>query len=208
MVTNQQRQAPRAHLQQQAATQVAHALVEVTGVIGDPLLLLEGGDLRVIDHIDDVDPIAVQRYLAESIDGEVAQRVGEGRHGDRDGQGERTQQCNQSSTQPHDIAPRAISAFRATGANKREKYGLMYSAWCRSPMAAALWPRRASIIPRWKNIVASCVPSLSACRDAASASRSSPVWNNVQARMSAVRTLGRSAIAARAARRAADRSRR
>ena len=108
--------------------EVAHEMVHVIGVIGDPLLLLEGGDLRVIDHIDDVDPIAVQRYLAESIDGEVAQRVGEGRHGDRHGQGERTQQCKQSSTQRHDIAPREISVFRATGAHKREKYGLMYSA--------------------------------------------------------------------------------
>ena len=128
MVANRQRHASGADLQDKALAQVAYQLVDVGRLIGDPLFLLEGGDLRVIDDINDVDSIAVQLYLAEAIDGEVAQRVGEGRHGDRDGQGERTQQCKQSSTQRHDIAPREISVFRATGAHKREKYGLMYSA--------------------------------------------------------------------------------
>ena len=61
MVNNQQRRGLSSGFQEKAVAEIAYEVVYVTGVVGDPLLLLECGDLRVIDHIHDVDPIAVQR---------------------------------------------------------------------------------------------------------------------------------------------------
>ena len=59
-------------------------VIDVARIVSDPLLLLEGRDLGVIDDIEDVDAVAIDLDLAETVDSEVAQWVGEGRNAGRD----------------------------------------------------------------------------------------------------------------------------
>ena len=85
MVGDHQGQGVASGLQDQTPAEVAHLVVDVAGIVGDPLLLLEGRDLGIVDDIEDVDPVAVELDLAEAVDREVAQWVSEGRHGGGEG---------------------------------------------------------------------------------------------------------------------------
>jgi hypothetical protein len=112
------------------------------------LPLLERRDLREIEHVVDVDPVAGDLDRAVAVDGEVAKRVRGGRGGEN----------RRQRDQEEDEALHA-TALRATGAHRSEKCGLSRSARVNQRRASAFRPRQRSIIPRWKNLGASSVPS-------------------------------------------------
>ena len=108
-------------IQDEAMRQLCTAPRQVAWVIGDPLLFLERRDLGVIDDVKDIDPIAVELDLAEPVDGEVAQRVGEGRHGGGQRKPDSKEQPEQGAPRAHVVAPKEASVCRATGAHRSEK---------------------------------------------------------------------------------------
>ena len=113
---------------------------------------LEGGDLGHVQHVADVQPVPGDLDAAEAVDREVAERVRRsgcwskqrGRHDEENGE------------------PFHRSSRLATGAQRIENCGFRRSARVSQARFAAAWPRQPSIIPRWKNLSASSVPSLRA----------------------------------------------
>src|SRR5207237_9613416 len=110
------------------------------------------GDLGQVEHVDDVEPVAGDVELAVAVDREVAERM----RGRGEGRGERGK-CGGGK---HQALHRAYP--RATDDQRSEKCGLSASARRNQVRASADWPRQRSIMPRWKNFVASCVPRRSA----------------------------------------------
>src|SRR4029077_3922125 len=122
-------------IQDEAMRQLCTAPRQVTWVIGDLLLFLEGGDLGVVDDVNDIDPIAVELDLAEPVDREVAQRVGEGRHGGGQRKPDSSKQPEQGAPHAHAVALNEARVRRRTGAQSSGQEGLMWSAVWRSAMA-------------------------------------------------------------------------
>ena len=63
--------------------------IDIRRVVRDPLLFLEGRDLRVVDHVEHGDAVSDDLDLTKAIDGEVAERMREGRHRHQDRQPDR-----------------------------------------------------------------------------------------------------------------------
>ena len=113
------------------------------------LLRLERRDLREVEDVADVQPVAGHLDAGEAVDREVAERVrlrGDGRE----------QRC--CKPDEHDELLHRSAPFRATGVQRTEKRGLSASARRYHCAAPARSPRHAAIQPRWKNFRASCVP--------------------------------------------------
>src|SRR5207244_1747923 len=113
------------------------------------LACLEGRDLGEVEDITNVDPRARDLDPAETVDGEVAERMsrrGDGQHERGDPGGEQRE-------------PLHAEYLTATGAHSTEKCGLRARARRNHVFATALLPRQRSTIPRWKNLTASWVPS-------------------------------------------------
>ena len=116
------------------------------------LFRLKGRDLGEIEDVQDVDPIARRNDAAVVVGGEVAQRVC--------GRRRWRQHCREDhGEQGHALHLRSLLA---TGAQSSEKCGLSSSARLNQLRAAAFRSRQRSIMPRWKNLDASRVPSRSA----------------------------------------------
>ncbi len=79
-----------------------------------------------------------------------------------------------ASSDEREEEPLHRASLRAVGAHSSEKCGLSASARRNQERALAAWPRQRSIMPRWKNLSASRVPSLSACFEYGSASAQRP----------------------------------
>src|SRR5205823_2318116 len=108
-----------------------------------------------VEDVADVDAVPRDLDAAEGVDREVAERVRLRRERREQGDGEDTDEDRHA---PH-------ASLRATGAQISEKRGLSASARWNQARASREWPRHRSIIPRWKNLSGSCVPSLSAWRE-------------------------------------------
>src|SRR5438128_3011748 len=121
LVADRQGKPLYADLQNEPPSQLPSSPREVTRVVGNALLFLEGGDLGVVDDVKDVDPIAVDLDLTEPVDGEVAQWMGEGRYRSHQGETEGTEQREEAAARPHAFAPKDASVCRATGAQRSEK---------------------------------------------------------------------------------------
>src|SRR3954447_22855673 len=149
---------------------------------------LEGGNLRQVEDVAHVDARAGDLDATEAVDGEVAERMG----GCRDRQRERCHGCKQKCDAFH------AAYRRATGAQRTEKCAFRSSARRNHRLASARSPRQRSIMARWKNLVASWVPSLSACFEYDSASPHRPLRASAHARTSSPSIDGRSPRAVRA----------
>src|SRR4051794_29634471 len=115
----------------------------------------EGRDLCKIEHVTHEQPLAGNVDTCEAVDREVAERVRRG--GRRDGERRRRDENDQEPF--HD------ANLLATGDQRTEKCGLTASARRNQARETAALPRQRSIMPRWKNLRASRVPSRSASRE-------------------------------------------
>src|SRR3954470_8522605 len=148
---------------------------------------LEGGDLRKVEDIDDVEAVTRDLDAAEAVDREVAERVSRRRDRD-DERRERSQDDDQ-----------ALHAYLlARGAHSTEKCGFRRSARRNHPCDATRLPRQRSIIPRWNSLSASWVPSRSARCENCRASPQRPFRSSAHARTSSPSIDGRSRCARRA----------
>ena len=112
---------------------------------------LVGRDLGHVEHVAHVEAVARDLDAREAVDREVAERM----RLRRDRREQRSEQQAEHDLL-HEEAP-----FRATGAQRTEKWGLSARARRYHVAAPARSPRQAAIQPRWKNFRASCVPSRS-----------------------------------------------
>ncbi len=118
----------------------------------NPVALLIGGDLGQVEDVLHVDTVAGSLDRAVAVDREVPERMRLRRRGD----GEGGEEPDEQREALHD------AYLRATGLQRSEKCGLRRSARPNQSRADAWLPRQRSIIPRWKYLSASRVPSRSA----------------------------------------------
>src|SRR5947199_9064389 len=122
-------------------------------LVGDLLPLLEGRDLGHVQDVLDVGAVAGELDPAETVDREVPERV-RTRGG---GCSERGDEPDQKREALH------VAYLRASWLQRSEKCGLSRTALTNHDRDSC--PRQRSIIPRWKYLSASCVPSRSARRE-------------------------------------------
>src|ERR671923_871569 len=146
----------------------------------EPLAVLQRRDLGQVHDVVDIERTAGRLDGGVPVHSEVAERV---RCGPRRSEAREKEQDGDCTLH--------ASAFRATGAQISEKWGLSRSARPNHARAAPSRPRQRSIIPRWKNIIASRVPSRSARREWRSAVPQRPFRSSAQARRSSETMLGR-----------------
>ncbi len=106
---------------------------------------LERRDLRHVEHVQQIDPIAGGLDAGVVVDREVPERV-RGRNGGDEQSGEETGEDDQAL---HERASFATASW-ATGAQRREKCGFRSSAFWNQPRATLSFPRQRSSMPRWK----------------------------------------------------------
>src|SRR5581483_1858927 len=151
---------------------------------------LERRDLRLVEHVEDVEAVARRLDPAVPVDREVADRVSQRIRGKRERAGRHRDEKEDEL--------RHSASLRATGDHSTEKWGFNASALPSHTRLARVWPRQRSIIPRWKNLSASRAPSLSARCEYPSASTQRPFRASAHARTSSPSIDGRSARATRA----------
>ena len=117
--------------------------------------LLVRRDLGQVEDVLHVDAVAGGLDRAVAVDREVPERMCLRRCGN----GERGEQADEERETFHD------AYLLATGLQRSEKCGFRRSARANQSRAEAWSPRQRSIIPRWKYLSASRVPSLSARRE-------------------------------------------
>src|SRR4051812_15481083 len=159
---------------------------EAPGVVlsVDALLLrLERRDLRQVEDVADVEPVARDLDAREAVDREVAERVRL--------RGDRRKERQRKRGKENELLHRRLP-LSATGDQSTEKRGLSASALRYQVAASARLPRQAAIQPRWKNLSASFVPSRSDRFAYVRASPHLPLRASTQPSTSSPKMLGRS----------------
>ena len=135
-----------------------YAAAETGGIcpgVDAPLPRLERRDLCEIEHVAHEQPVAGNVDACEAVDREVSERMRSScrRDGERRSRGENEQE------------PFHDAYLRATGDQRTEKRGFSARARRNHARETVALPRQRSIMPWWKNLRASRVPSLSASRE-------------------------------------------
>ena len=153
VVERSERELPAVDPQIEPAADSSRQIALVHPLVRDLLPFLEGRDLGHVQDVLDVDAVARELDPAEAVDREVPERVCHR----SSGSGERDDEPEQEDEALHD------AYLLASGLQSTEKCGFSRTALTNHERDSC--PRQRSIIPRWKYLSASCVPSRSARRE-------------------------------------------